>query len=395
MQEPSEGEADWLDANRAAEPQVLSDLPFRLFIESVQDYAIFMLDPGGRVLTWNKGAERMKGYSADEILGEHFSIFYTPSDRARRHPTENLARARRKGRMEEEGWRIRRDGGRFWANVVITAIRDESGELIGYGKVTRDLTERKRQEERERELRREQLARKEAEAASRAKSEFLAAMSHELRTPLNAILGYVDLMEQEIQGPLTGDQRRSVERIRKSGKHLLRLVNDVLNFTRVQAGRVTYEIREVAVNEIFEDLKPLVVPQMSRKSIDFEILPCTEGSTVRADATKVGQILLNLLTNALKFTPEGGEVVVECVADDESARIRVRDTGSGIDPGRQETIFEPFVQVDRDLHEDSQKGVGLGLAISRDVARAMDGDLTVESEVGRGSTFTLELPRAQ
>lgn len=372
-----------------------SDVPFRLLVESVQDYAIFMLDPTGHIVSWNLGAERIKGYTAEEILGRHFSTFYTPADLARKHPAYELKIARERGRYEEEGWRVRKDGTRFWASVTITAVRDADGQLIGYGKVTRDLTERKQHEQRERELRAEQTARAEAEAASSAKSRFLTVMSHELRTPLNAIIGYVDLLQLGVHGPLTEEQHSSLERVRKSSKHLLGLINDVLNIARVEGGTVEYAITTASVLELLDEVEPLVTPQFVAKHVTLSRKPCNPTFRVHCDAEKTQQILLNLLTNAYKFTDEGGHVELSCAASTDLVSIAVSDTGRGIPTDKLATIFDPFVQIDRHLTHESQQGVGLGLAISRDLARGMNGDLTVDSQYQKGSTFTLSLPRAK
>ncbi len=372
-----------------------SEASFRLLVENVIDYAIFMLDPAGYILSWNLGAQRMKGYSAAEIIGKHFSTFYTEPDRLRDHPAEELRIARKEGRYEEEGWRVRKDGTCFWANVVITAVHDHTGRFIGFGKVTRDLTEKKLQEEQERELRREQTARAAAEAASLAKTQFLTTMSHELRTPLNAILGYIDLLSLGVQGPVTEEQLVSLDRVRNSSKHLLSLINDVLNVARTGSGRIEYNIRPVPASEIMSAVAPLVEPQFAAHGIAFLMHECDPAIRVTCDPDRTQQILLNLLTNAYKFTPVGGQVDLLCIAEPDRVHFLVKDTGRGIPQETLPTIFEPFVQIDRYLNRESQQGVGLGLSISRDLARAMHGELIVESAVGRGSTFTLSLPAAR
>ena len=375
--------------------QSQTSVPFRLFVESVQDYAIFMLDPEGVIVSWNLGAQRIKGYSEQEIIGKHFSIFYPQEERDRRHPQHELELARETGRYEEEGWRIRKDGTRFWANVVITAVRDRNGELLGFGKVTRDLTQRKLQEDTDKQLQREQTARLQAEAASRAKSDFLTTMSHELRTPLNAILGYVDLLELGVQGPLTDDQRTSLERVRRSSKHLLGLINDVLNVERIEQGAVDFNIQTISANELLVSVEPLVAPQFIAHDVTFKRHPCRVPIEINCDPDKTQQILLNLLTNAYKFTDAGGRVDLTCEVVGDHASLTVTDTGRGIPPEKLSSIFEPFVQIDRHLNPDSQQGVGLGLSISRQLAWGMGGDLTAESTIGAGSKFTLTLPLAR
>ena len=236
-------------------------------------------------------------------------------------------------------------------------------------------------------------ARAEAEHASRAKTDFLAVMSHELRTPLNAIAGYVQLLEMGLHGPVTEAQKDALARIGRNQAHLLALINDVLDFARMGAGQVRYALENVALHDVLAGLEEVVAPQVRAAGLAFRCAPCDPSVVVRADRDKARQVLLNLLGNALKYTPSGGRVVVECEADERVARVHVRDTGTGIRPERLPFIFEPFVQGERALNRPDE-GVGLGLAISRDLARGMGGELSVESEAGRGSTFTLTLPRA-
>ena len=235
-----------------------------------------------------------------------------------------------------------------------------------------------------------EAARLEAEAANRTKTEFLAVMSHELRTPLNAIAGYVELLEMGLRGPLTDAQREDLSRIRRNKRHLLGLINDVLNFAKLETGNVRYEITDVPLRDAVEAVEPLIAPQLRQRELRFAST-VGDGVVARADRDKLQQILLNLLSNAVKFTEAGGEVQVAAEADGHVVRLRVRDTGCGIPRERQASVFDPFVQLDQRLTRTSE-GTGLGLAISRDLARAMDGDLTVASEVGVGSVFTLTLP---
>jgi len=234
-------------------------------------------------------------------------------------------------------------------------------------------------------------ARADAEAANRTKGEFLAVMSHELRTPLNAIGGYVELLEMGIHGPVTPQQRDALARIQHSQRHLLGLINQVLNYTRVETGTVTYDITDVLVGEALASAEALVVPQVRTRGLSYVIGRCDPTLVVRADPEKLRQILLNLLTNAIKFTDAGGEIGVSCEAHDTTILISVRDTGIGIQAEKLATVFEPFVQVDARFTR-TREGVGLGLAISRDLARGMGGDLTAESKLGVGSRFILTLP---
>jgi PAS domain S-box-containing protein len=432
-----------------------SDRLYRLLVESVTDYAIFVLDATGHIQSWNPGAQRLKGYTEHEIVGKHFSIFYPEADVVSHKPEKELEIASRRGRVEDEGWRVRKDGTRFWANVIITALRDDGGELIGFAKITRDLTERRNAEEQARSLAGERAARQEAQtysqrllqltdelqqqaleleaqteeaqslteeleqtnealqqqaanaeaaraeaeasqaeadAANRAKTEFLAVMSHELRTPLNAIAGYAELLRMGIRGPVTAEQLDDLERITRSERTLLSLVNDILNYARMEAGQVEYADERVVVAALLADIEALLSPQLRAKNLRFTLGSCNPDLAMRADADKVRQILVNLMSNAVKFTSPGGSVDLTCQCDAIHVRLLVRDTGIGIPPEKLQVIFEPFVQLDRSL-TNTKEGSGLGLAISRDLARAMGGDIAAESSVARGSTFILTMPR--
>ena len=235
-------------------------------------------------------------------------------------------------------------------------------------------------------------ARAEAEAANQAKSDFLATMSHELRTPLNAIAGYTELLEMELRGPVTPEQREDLGRIRRSQRHLLALVNDVLNFARLDSGYLQYDIATIPLADALSGVEALVAPQLQAKGLAYELTLPPKTLTVVADGEKLQQIVVNLLSNALKFTPRDGRITVACSAQATTVAISVRDSGRGIPADKLEAIFEPFVQVERALTRETE-GSGLGLAISRQLARAMNGELVVESVPGSGSTFTLTLPR--
>ena len=411
--------------SRPPKPPRQTDDLHRLLIDRVEDYAIFALDPGGYILSWNTWAERLKGYKASEIIGRHFSIFYPVEALAEDKPGRELLEAIATGRAEDEGWRLRKDGTRFWASVLITALRDESGELVGFGKVTRDLTERRAAQQRSldsaREIAAQQTARALAEGrtqemqalarqlkeqtkqlelqnraaavANRAKSEFLAAMSHELRTPLNAIGGYTQLLQMGIAGPVTPEQEKQLDRIQRSQQHLLGVINDILNFSRIEAGQVDYRIEPVPICDVVESVVTMITPQVEEKQVSLTMARHEPSLVAMADVRKVEQIILNLLSNAVKFTPRGGSISLSCAEEGDVLALRVSDTGIGIPKTQLADIFAPFVQVGRSL-ATPKEGTGLGLAISRDLAQGMNGALTVESDEGEGSVFTLRLPRA-
>jgi PAS domain S-box-containing protein len=361
---------------------------YRQLVESVRDYAIFALDAGGHVISWNAGAQRFKGYTRDEILGRHFSTFYPDEDLAAGKPEMELVVAAREGKYEEEGWRVRKDGTQFWAGVLITAIYGPDGEVTGYAKVTRDLTERRESQRRAVEDARRVAA---AEASSRAKSEFLASMSHELRTPLNAIGGYAELLSMGVHGPVTPEQAQDLERIAASQRHLLAIINDILNYSRIEAGHLAYERDPVPLGKAVAAVVAMVQLQAGRRGLSVAGPEGDADVVARADRIKVEQILLNLLSNAVKFTPEGGRITATCGVLEGRAAVTVADTGEGIPQDQLDTIFEPFVQLGRSL-TSGHEGAGLGLAISRDLARGMSGDLTAQSTPGTGSVFTLTLP---
>jgi signal transduction histidine kinase len=274
-------------------------------------------------------------------------------------------------------------------------VEDDGGDEIGrlatsFNQMASEVATSRR--ELERRIADAEQARAEAERASRAKSDFLAVMSHELRTPLNAIGGYAQLLELGVHGPINDAQRDALARLGRSQAHLLRLITDVLNFAKLDAGQVQYSVTDVAIAEMLANLEPLVAPQVQSKGLTLTWEMCARPLTARADADKLQQVVLNVVTNAIKFTPRGGTIAIECDATDDEVYIRVSDTGIGIPSDRLPSVFEPFVQGDRTLSRPHE-GVGLGLAISRDLARGMGGDLTAVSVVGKGSIFTVAMPR--
>ncbi|HMI58339.1 MAG TPA: GAF domain-containing sensor histidine kinase, partial [Gemmatimonadaceae bacterium] len=275
-----------------------------------------------------------------------------------------------------------------------TAAPVENAQLAEQLDKAKLLAENARLYEAERAARKEaEMARAEAENANRAKSEFLANMSHELRTPLNAIAGYVELLDMEIRGPILQAQRDDLARIKASQRVLLRLVNDVLNFAKLESGHVSVSLKDVNLAEVLGALEPLVLPQLMSKGLHFDTASCSSDLHAEADPEKLEQILLNLLSNAIKFTPADGSIHLACESTEKTVCIKVTDTGRGIPPEKQDRIFEPFVRVDEGFSRKTE-GTGLGLAISRNLARAMGGELAVESAPGAGATFSLSLKRS-
>jgi hypothetical protein len=347
--------------------------------------AVFLLDRGATVHRANRAACTFLRKEDHEVIGQRLDALLVHTFDG---PGAQLVQRIIAGERLDDA--ILQMGARTWS-ASAQPVRDDQGRVVV---VLEDVSERVASErEREQLLSVAEQARYEAEGANRAKSEFLAVMSHELRTPLNAIGGYAQLLDLGIRGPVTDQQRADLERIKRSQTYLLGLINDVLNFTKIESGHLHVEIADHDVNALIEGMRDFVQPQLRERGLSYRCVACDPDVRVRADGDKVQQILLNLLSNALKFTPTGGAIELGCVRDGDSVRIRVRDNGRGIAADKLEYIFEPFVQVDR-RYKREQEGIGLGLAISRELARAMSGELRVESEAGRGSVFELQLPVA-
>ncbi len=375
--------SDITGRKRAEEVLRQSEERFRLLVSEVTDYAILMLDPEGRIASWNAGAERIKGYKAREIIGQHFSRFYPTEDVERGKPAHELKVAGEQGRFEDEGWRVRKDGSRFWANVVITAMRDGTGRLRGFAKVTRDITEHKRTQELLVQ------AKEEAVRASKFKDQFLSTMSHELRTPLNAVLGFSDLLADERYGPLNDRQQRYVAHIHTGGKHLLKLISDILDLSKIEAGRMELTREDVTVTSAFAEVVSALYPLAEKKS--QALLQQVEPHLhVRADPLRFKQMLMNLAANAIKFTPEGGRIELAARQVDDQVRVEVRDNGPGIPAEQQQRIFEAFFRL-RETGTATE-GTGLGLTITARLVELHGSKLGIESQPGEGTCFYFSLP---
>jgi PAS domain S-box-containing protein len=352
-----------------------------LLVESVRDYAIFMLDPTGRVATWNIGARRIKGYTADEIVGLHFSTFYLPEEARSGKCEYELEVAAQEGRFEDEGWRVRKDGTRFWANVVISSVRDGHGRLVGFAKVTRDLTERKRAQE-------EQAARQAAEEANRAKDEFLAMLGHELRNPLAPIATALQLMQ------LRGDSRTSKEQqvIERQVKHMMRLVDDLLDVSRITRGTLALKLQRLDVRDVVVKAVELASPLLEQRGHHVDIQTGDEPLWVEADDARLTQVFANILVNAARYTDAGGHISIRSQVSDGALRLSIVDDGRGIAAELLPKVFDLFVQGQQTA-ERSAGGLGIGLTLARRLIEKQGGTVVAESPgPGRGSTFTVQLP---
>jgi PAS domain S-box-containing protein len=395
---------DITDRKHAEEELRQSTEVFQLLVSSVRDYAIFMLDPEGNVATWNAGAQRIKQYRPEEIIGRHFSAFYGEEDLRNRKPQRELEIARAEGSVEDEGWRIRKDGTRFWANVVITAVYDSHGELRGFAKVTRDITDRKHAEETqialleqrearvqaEEERRRAEASYRSAQEANRAKDEFLMTLSHELRTPMTAILGWSRMLPMmQPQDPMFGE---AVASIAAGAQLQARLIDDILDVSRIVSGKLRLAPETIDVGRAVLNSLDAVRAPAEAKQIAIATSLSPGLGTVVADATRLQQVLWNLLSNAVKFTPRNGAVQLIARRTASHVQITVKDNGEGIDPRFLPHIFEPFRQAESP-ETRVHGGLGLGLSIVRYIAEAHGGTVTAESEGrGKGATFSVTLP---
>jgi PAS domain S-box-containing protein len=354
---------------------------FRRLIESVKDYAIFILDPKGHVATWNEGAERIKGYRAEEIIGSHFSRFYPEQDVRAGKCEMELEAAERDGRFEDEDWRVRKDGSRFWANVIISAIRDEDGALIGFSKVTRDLTERKHAEE-------ERAARLAAEEASRAKDQFMAILGHELRNPLAPMVTALQLLKLRSDGK----HAREYNVLERQVAQMTRLVDDLLDVSRIARGKIEVRREHIDIRHAVAKAIEIASPAFEKKGQRFEVKSATQPLIVDGDESRLVQVFTNLLNNATKYTKRGGHIFVIVRALKKEVFVEVRDDGVGIEPELLPKIFDIFVQSDQDI-DRAEGGLGLGLTLVKQIVELHGGEVEARSSGrGFGSTFIVRLP---
>jgi PAS domain S-box-containing protein len=367
-----------------------SEESLHLFIESVTDYAIFLLDPQGYVVSWNSGAERIKGYTDEEIIGQHFSCFFPLEDQTRGKPAWELQQAIANSRMEDEGWRVRKDGTRFWANVIITALYDQNGQLCGFGKVTRDLTERKQAEETMRQLNaslEQRVAERTAELRRSLEEveQFAYVASHDLQEPLRMVTSFVQLLAQRYQNKFDAEAQQFISYAVEGAQRMKALIDDVLAYSRIGTQRKPYDAVDcnIVLKRTLHDLQSRIAA--SSAVVHADSLPLVLG-----DEFQVGQLFQNLLSNALKFRNEESPWVhISAKRDGGQWVFAICDKGIGIESQYFERIFQMFQR----LHTRQEyPGTGVGLAICKKIVEQHGGRIWVESELGKGATFLFTLP---
>jgi PAS domain S-box-containing protein len=391
----ADAQADWGGRLRAHRV-------FMVLADNVRDYAVFLMDADGIIRFWGEGARLMKWWTKEQVEGAHLRLLYPEGGAEDGTAEGHLQAAAQFGEYTGEGRRVRSDGSTFWGGITLTALKDDDGELLGFAKVTRDFTARRAVEA---ALKAGQAAvegQRIAEEANRLKALFVAMISHEVRAPLTALLGSVQLLGSEAAGPER--QSAHLARIQNSGKHLLDVMNDLLDVSRLEAGRLPVNATAARLGGAVEAALAIVEPHAAAKGVKLSNAMSGAAADLPywGDEARVRQIVVNLLSNAIKFTPADGQITLSGGTSDSGTDaelltagpwiyLRVEDTGEGIPPERLGAIFEPFEQA---RISDAERGSGLGLSISRRLARLMGGDLTVRSEVGSGSQFFLWLPVA-
>jgi len=368
----------------AKEKLRVTEEQFRRLVESVEEYAIYLLDAEGNVATWNLGAEKLKGYTADEIIGKNFACFYTDEDVAGRKPQHNLEAAARLGHIRDQGLRLRKDGSTFQADVVLTALRDKSGKLRGFSKVTRDMTDQIRARETE-------AAKIAAEKASKAKDDFLAALSHELRTPLTPTLAaasYLSINASQFSPEFTEE----IDTIQRNVQLQARLIDDLLDLTRAVRGKLELHFDRVDAHALVRDALEIARADIISKNLQVTTAFQAKKHHIWADPVRIQQVFWNLINNAVKFTQPGGKIDIRTRnTADHRLKFEISDNGIGIDPAKLQSLFKPFEQGGADVTRQFG-GLGLGLAISKHLVDLHDGEIQVHS-VGRscGTTFRVRL----
>ena len=374
------------------QPDLLQQIEFyRLLVNSVQDYAIFMLDTDGRVATWNLGAQKLKGYQASDIIGQHFSVFFTPEDVAAGKPAAELEACLAAGHFEIENWRVKQDGSYFWASVVVTALYDEAGDLVGYAKVTRDLSDRKRSDDAMQHAN-EQLRYQQAELQqlNEAKDEFIALASHQLRTPATGVKQYLGMLIDGYSGQMTDGQLEIARRAYLANDRQISLVNDLLMVAQVDAGRVQLIKESLKITSFVRSVAEDMRPSLEAKNQQLILNIPDSSITCQIDELRFRMVLENLIDNASKYTESDGKIEIGVKVSSSVVTIYIKDNGIGIPSDSISKLFSKFARIPNQLSE-AAAGSGLGLYWAEKIVGLHDSQIEVDSKLGEGSTFSIRL----
>jgi PAS domain S-box-containing protein len=365
---------------------------FRMLVEGARDYAMYMLDAEGRIIGWNAGAERLEGYKAEEIVGKHFSVFFSPEDIQAGLPHIILKGAKAEGRLWNEGWRLRKDGSRFWSRGVVTALRDETGALQGYSKITHDRTQQRIHEQEILRLNttlEQRVAERTAqlEAANNELEAFSYSVSHDLRSPLRHITGYIDILRSEIGADLDESARQHLDTIAQSAARMSALIDALLAFSRM--GQSEMHQTDVRLDLLMDQARRELAQELKDRNIEWDIGPLP---TVHGDAFLLRQALVNLLSNALKYTRGRDPARIEIGGStlEGETRVFIRDNGVGFDPQYADKLWGVFQRLHR---SDQFEGTGIGLANVRRIIHRHGGRTWAEGRPNEGATFYFTLPQ--